>query len=118
MELLAQVHRWIERSWNEVGSQFDQGDIGVAQFPLFRADDLAYPFKNKPLATWRLHQGKLIDDPTIALARVPYVAFCVNEGTAGEVRAHVQWAPRCGYGYVLNFAGAGQQPSEHVAWIS
>ena len=118
MDLLAHVHRWIERSWDDMGSKFSSGDIGVAQFPLFRADDLGYPLKNKPLATWRLQKGRLVVDSSVVLARVPYVAFCLNDAVPGEARIHVQWAPRCGYGYVLNFAKSEQEPTEQIAWIS
>ena len=117
MALLLHAKEWIERTWREMGSSFTAHDIPVAQFVLLNVDDLSFPFKNQPIETWRLAAGRLLNDPTTKLSRVPYVAFSLDEQNS-KMHVQVQWAPRCGYGYIVIFGLSGQVANQDMRWVS
>jgi hypothetical protein len=117
MALIDAAEVWITRAWREMGASADAHDVPVAQFRLFDIDDLGHPFKNVPLATWRLVSGQLVPDLNVELHRVPYIAFFLSEEKL-EMGIQVQWASRCGYGYTIRFGSSGDPIEEKVRWIS
>lgn len=117
MALLPHAKEWIERAWREMGSSFAVNDIPVAQFDLLDVDNLSFPFKNQPIETWRLAAGGLLRDPTTKLSRVPYVAFSLDEQNC-KMHVQVQWATRCGYGYIVTFGPSGQVVNQDMRWVS
>lgn len=100
-----------------MGASFNANDLPVAQFPQFDVDDLSYPFKKKPLSTWRLLNGTLISDSAAKVQRVPYIAFCIDEAKA-EMGIQVQWASRCGYGVTIRFSPSGEIAEQKMRWVS
>lgn len=117
MTLLSATQEWIECSWREMGKEFGADDVPVAQFNLFETDDLSFPFKNTKIASWRLLSGNLTPDLGAKITRVPYIAFCLDEPNS-MVRIHVQWAPRCGYGWNLSFGPLGDVIKQDMRWVS
>lgn len=117
MSLSEAAREWIVTAWRENGSAFNANDLPVAQFPPFDIDDLAHPFKNQPLSTWRLVNGFLLADSMVKLERVPYIAFALNEAKL-EMGIQVQWASRCGYGYTIRFSPFGEVIEQKMQWVS
>jgi hypothetical protein len=109
--------QWIQRAWNEIGASFGAVTVPVARYILYDVDDIAFPFMNKPIESWRLVDGDWFPDPTARILRVPYVAFAIDEVRL-EMRVQAQWASRCGYGYVVSFGSDGKVVREEMKWVS
>lgn len=115
--LIEHAIRWIEASWREEGSKFGAENIPVAQFDAMDVDDMSYPLRNQGSATWLLQRGALIPTVNVAIARVPYVAFALLEDKT-QMHVHVQWAPRCGYGFEVSFDRGGEVLEQRMRWVS
>ena len=117
MTLLAHTKRWIENSWREVGASFNANRVPVVQFENLNVDNLSYAFKNEGVVSWFLNEGTLELDGEAKIARVPYIAFSINEAQQ-RLHIQVQWAGRCGYGYEILFSESGEVVNQKMCWIS
>jgi len=117
MQLQSLASSWIEQAWLQTGKSFEAFAVPVARYVRFDVDDLAFPFRNSPLETWMLEDGILVAKANVRIARVPYVAFCLDDARK-EMHVQVQWAPRCGYGYDVAFGEDGSKISENMRWVS
>ncbi|WP_133155318.1 hypothetical protein [Kinneretia aquatilis] len=118
MSTFAFSENWIETSWREMGQQFCKEKIPAARYAKLAVDDLAFPIKNKPSQTWMLDSGKLLSSSTeIRITRIPFIAFSIDED-ANTLNIQVHWAPRCGYGFEVQFDQSGLVISQKMRWVS
>lgn len=101
-----------------MGQQFCKERIPAARYIELPVDDLAFPMKNKPSQTWMLDSGKLLPLSTeIAITKIPFIAFSIDENT-NTLNIQVHWAPRCGYGFEIQFDQTGLVKSQKMRWVS